>query len=262
MSYWGKVVGGIAGFMVGGPPGALLGAALGHAQDSGALKLPEGLAGGPSAGALHPARLAALFAPKEQVFALSVVSLAAKLAKCDGPVNRAEIDAFKRQFRIPPENLRNVGRLFDQARAAADDFEPYADKLGETFADNRGLLEDVLAGFFHIARADGGPNDKELRFLARVARGFGLAEPAWTRARSGAGRPAEAPGGADPYTVLGVPRAASDEAVRAAWKQLMRENHPDSLAGRGVPPEFVARAAEKVAVINAAWDRVKRERGI
>ena len=40
----------------------------------------------------------------------------------------------------------------------------------------------------------------------------------------------------------------------------MRENHPDSLAARGVPQEFVKRATDKVAEINAAWDRVKRER--
>ena len=33
-------------------------------------------------------------------------------------------------------------------------------------------------------------------------------------------------------------------------------------AARGVPAEFVARASEKVATINAAWDRIKRERGL
>ncbi len=42
----------------------------------------------------------------------------------------------------------------------------------------------------------------------------------------------------------------------------MRENHPDTLAARGVPAEFIARASEKVARINAAWDRIKRERGL
>ena len=259
MGYWGKVVGGIAGFMVGGPPGALFGAALGHAADNGAL--PFGLKDGVmDGGALHPARMTGMFAPKEQLFALSVVSLAAKLAKCDGPVNRSEIDAFKRHFRIPPENLRNVGRLFDQARDGRDDFEPYAIKLGEAFADNRGLLEDVLGGLFGVARADGQVNDKETAFLSRVARGFGLANDSWDRARSGAGRPQEAPGAPDPYAVLGVSRKNTDEEIRAAWKKLMRENHPDSLASRGVPPDFIARAAEKVALINAAWDRVKRER--
>jgi DnaJ like chaperone protein len=66
----------------------------------------------------------------------------------------------------------------------------------------------------------------------------------------------------DPYLELGVTRAASGEELRATWKRLMRENHPDSLASRGVPADFVARAGEKVARINAAWDRIKRERGL
>jgi DnaJ like chaperone protein len=162
---------------------------------------------------------------------------------------------------VPPENARDVGRLFDQARDAADNFEPYAIQLGDSFADNRGVLEDVLAGLFGIARADGAVNQKELDFLARCARGFGLSGAAWERARGGASRvqTSDAP---DPYAVLGVTRAASDEAVRAAWKQLMRDNHPDGLAAKGVPPEFIARATDKVANINAAWDRIKRERGL
>jgi len=62
--------------------------------------------------------------------------------------------------------------------------------------------------------------------------------------------------------VLGVSPEAPATALRAAWKRLMRENHPDSLASRGVPEEFIARASEKVARINAAWDRIKRERGL
>jgi DnaJ like chaperone protein len=68
--------------------------------------------------------------------------------------------------------------------------------------------------------------------------------------------------GEDPYQMLGLTRQASDEEVRLAWRKLMRENHPDSLASRGVPQEFVKRATEQVAQINAAWDRIKRERGL
>ncbi len=66
----------------------------------------------------------------------------------------------------------------------------------------------------------------------------------------------------DPYMELGLTRAASGEELRATWKRLMRENHPDSLASRGVPADFIARASDKVARINAAWDRIKRERGL
>ena len=84
------------------------------------------------------ARLAALLGQRDQLFAIASVVLSAKLAKCDGPVNRAEIDAFKRSFRIPPEAVGHVGRLFDQARESADGYEAYAKQLGESFADNRG----------------------------------------------------------------------------------------------------------------------------
>jgi DnaJ like chaperone protein len=253
LGVWGKVIGGVAGFMTAGPLGAVVGAALGHAADTGAGQragLPPGAAS-----------LAALLGSKEQLFAIGVVVLSAKLAKCDGPVKREEIDAFKRMFRIPPENLREVGRLFDSARESAEGFEAFAERLGAAFADNKGMLEDVLAALFHIARADGALTRAEVAFLQQVQLGFGLDAAAWERARDGRSMGgAPAPTGPDPYGVLGVPREASDEAVRQAWRQLMRENHPDGLAARGVPADFVRRATEKVAEINAAWDRIKRER--
>lgn len=257
MSYWGKLLGGMAGFAVGGPFGAVMGAAVGHAADSGALpRIPLNRAD------MHPVRLAAMFASREQVFAMGVVALSAKLAKCDGPVTRTEIDAFRRAFRVPPANGREVGKLFDQARDSADDFEPYARQLGISFADNRGQLEDVLAALFGVARADGPVNPTELDFLARVAAGFGLDGPAWERARGGTQRVAPSSNEPDPYATLGVTRSASSEVIRAAWKRLMREHHPDSLASQGVAPNVIERASSKVATINAAWDRVKRERGL
>src|SRR6185312_11132725 len=254
MGYWGKIISGVAGFAVGGPMGAVVGAALGHAADTGTV--PNlGAQFGPQIG-WNPARLAAMVNRRDQLFAICVVVLSAKLAKCDGRVGRQEIDAFKRQFRIPPESVRDIGRLFDQARDSADGFEPYARQLGETFADNRGLLEDVLAALFAIARADKPLTVAEHDMLRRVHGLFGLDNLAWDTARGAAARPA--PEAEDSYAVLGLTRAASDEELRRTWLRLMRENHPDTLAARGVPAEFIARASEKVAGINAAWDRIKR----
>jgi DnaJ like chaperone protein len=257
---WGKIIGGVAGFAMGGPFGAVVGAALGHAADSGGLgDLRKGL--GRLPGAFSPARLAATLGRREQVFAVAVVVLAAKLAKCDGPVNRLEIDAFKRGFRIPPQSARDIGRLFDQARDSPDGFEDYATQLAEAFADAPGVLEDVLGVLFQIARADKPISVKEHEFLLAVCHLFGLGQAAWQRASGAAPRrpPADLD---DPYEVLGISRETSAADIRAAWKKLMRENHPDSLASRGVPEEFIASATAKVSRINAAWDRIKRERGL
>ncbi len=256
MSVWGKILGGVGGFLTGGPLGAVVGAALGHAADTGAGRI------GPGA-----ADLAALLGNRDTLFAISVVVLSAKLAKADGPVRREEIDAFKAMFRIPPENLREVGQMFDRAREDSEGWEPFAERLGEAFADNRAMLEDVLAALFYIARADGPITRGELPVLQGVHLRFGLDSAAWERAKG-----ASASGGSsrveqqqktdDAYAILGLTPAATDEQVRLAWRKLMRENHPDGLAARGVPPEFVERATRKVAEINAAWDRIKRQRGL
>ncbi|SFK42985.1 TerB family tellurite resistance protein [Falsiroseomonas stagni] len=257
MSIWGKLIGGVAGFVTGGPLGAVVGAALGHAADNGVM---PGRQIGPGA-----ADLAAFLGNKETLFAISVIVLSAKLAKADGPVKREEIDAFKAMFRIPPENLREVAQMFDEARKDSDGWEPFAERMGEAFADNRALLEDVLTALFYIARADGPVTKGELPVLQGVHLRFGLDSGAWERAKGGG-----SPGGAaqratedkDAYAVLGLPSTATDEEVRLAWRKLMRENHPDGLAARGVPPEFVDRATRKVAEINAAWDKIKRQRGL
>jgi DnaJ like chaperone protein len=259
MGYWGKIIGGVAGFAVAGPVGAVVGAALGHAADAGTVpQLREALRAHTT---VNPARVAAMFGRRDQVFAITVVVLAAKLAKCDGPVVRQEIDAFKRQFRIPPASVRDIGRLFDQARDSSEGYESYATQLAEAFADSRPVLEEVLVALFAIARADGAVNQREQELLRGVHRKFGLDEVAWDRAR---GVMPQRPVSDEPdaYAVLGLSRTATPDELRATWKRLMREHHPDSLAARGVPEAFIARASDKVARINAAWDKIKRERGL
>jgi len=261
MGYWGKVIGGMAGFAFGGPFGAVVGAALGHAADSGGVPRFPFPFSGLTDSVASQAKVAAMLGQKQQLFSIAAVVLSAKLAKCDGPVKRAEIEMFRRQFRIPDGNVRDVGRLFDHARESAEGYETYAGQLGDAFADNRTMLEMVLGSLFAIARADGAVNGKEQAFLTGVHRAFRLDQVAWERA-SGATPARPGSDEADPYEVLGVPRSTGGEELRAVWKKLMRENHPDALAARGVPPEFIAKATDGVARINAAWDRIKRERGL
>lgn len=263
MSYWGKVFGGFTGLWMGGPIGAVVGAALGHAADRGSLPgVGAPLTGkqtGPNV-AKVAASVASMLGRKEQIFAIGMIVLSAKVAKCDGPVTRSEIDAFKRHFRIPPEQAREVGRLFDQARDADDGPDDYARPMARAYAAEPHTLEEALAALVAIARADGAINDREDRFLRRIADQFGLGARAYERVRDGAARrSADEP---DAYAVLGLARTASDEDIRLTWRRLMRENHPDSLASQGAAPSRIERAADRVARINAAWDRIKRERGL
>ncbi len=242
MSVWGKILGGAAGFALGGPLGALLGGFAGHVVD----KISAGTQGE-----------AAADATKNIAFTIGVIVLGAKMAKADGVVTQDEVGAFKEVFRIPPEEMHNVGRLFNQARRDARGFEPYAHQLGRMFKENPVVLEELLDGLFHIARADGRVTKDELTYLEQVAGKFGLASERWERVRAanlGAGD-------ADPYGVLGMPRDASDAEIKSAHRKLVLENHPDKLVAQGMPQEFIDMANERLAKINAAHDQIRKQRG-
>ena len=42
----------------------------------------------------------------------------------------------------------------------------------------------------------------------------------------------------------------------------MREHHPDRLVAKGMPEEMVERANRTLAAINAAYDRIAKERNL
>lgn len=252
---WGKIFGSFAGFAMGGPVGALFGAAAGHAYD----RMRED--GAP--GQLPPyGPFAALGgsseANRQMAFTVAVVVLGAKVAKADGVVNRAEINAFKEVFRVPPQDVRKVARIFDQAKDDAGGFEPYAQQVASLFRHEPAVLEDLLASLFYIARADGEIHRAELAFLKRVGDIFNLGNIAFDRVRSMFMKG----DGADPYGVLGISQNVSDEEVKRTYRKLSREHHPDSMIARGVPKSFIEMATQKMAAINAAYDQIGRERGL
>jgi len=98
----------------------------------------------------------------------------------------------------------------------------------------------------------------EAAFLERVAEIFGFAPGEFRRIRAAH----FAPELTDPYVILGVSYVASEEEIKQTYRRLVRENHPDSLIARGVPPEFVKLATDKLAAINNAYEKIQQERGL
>lgn len=64
----------------------------------------------------------------------------------------------------------------------------------------------------------------------------------------------------DPYGILGITPEISPDALKAHYRKLVAENHPDKMIARGVPPEFISMATKKIAAINAAYAAVTKER--
>jgi DnaJ like chaperone protein len=233
MSVWGKVSGAGAGFLVGGPIGALVGAVAGHFlidQD----------------------------ADPGVTFTIAVIALAGKMARADGVVSDAELEAFQRTFRVPPQEEANVRRIFNLARQDIAGYESYAGQIARLFVGNPAVLEDILDGLFEIAKADGVLHPGESAFLERVAEIFGFAPNEFRRIRASH----FAPELTDPYVILGLSYVAGDDELKQTYRRLVRENHPDSLMARGVPAEFVKLANDKLAAINAAYEKIQAERGL
>jgi DnaJ like chaperone protein len=241
MSIWGKFGGAAAGFLLGGPPGALAGAFAGHYF-------------------IDRAREHADATPEEPgiAFTIAIIALCAKMAKADGVVTDDEIEAFNLMFRVPPSQEANVRRVFDMARQDTAGFEAYAAQIARLYRANPAVLEDVLDCLFQIAKADNVLHPGELAFLETVADIFGFTPSEFRRIRAshfGSDK-------ADPYFILGVDHRASDEEVRRTYHLLVRENHPDRMIARGVPEEFVRLANEKLASINGAYRKIQEERGL
>lgn len=193
---------------------------------------------------------------EDPAFSTAVTALGAKLARADGRADGHEFAAFSEVFQPDPASEDNIHRLYDLARQTTHGFESYAKRLAKRYRTCPQLLEDVVDGLFHIAKADGVVTQEELDYIERVSDLFGLSPLAFRRLRAvHLGAAAD-----DPYMILDVPADADDAAVRVAWKTALSSAHPDRARARGLPQEFVEVAEAKAAAINAAFTTVMRER--
>ncbi|WP_269580876.1 molecular chaperone DjiA [Roseibium sp. Sym1] len=190
-------------------------------------------------------------------FTVAMIALSAKMAKADGVVTTDEILAFRELFDVPPNEERNVARLFNLAQEDIAGFDVYAKKLADLFPYDRKTLFDILDGLFHIAKADGVVHESEIGYLSKVAEVFGIDDREFAKVLA---RHVRKDG--NPYEVLGLGPEAGDAELKAHYRREVQETHPDRLIARGVPEEFVRIANDRLAALNEAWAKICAERGL
>jgi DnaJ like chaperone protein len=270
LNIFGMLLGGAAGLITGGPIAGAAGAIVGHLFDryraserrskrrkrdwSGSSKEKTGakpIFDDPT----ETRRIA---------FATAIIVLSAKLAKADGKVSRDEINAFKKRFMISDHEVGGIARIYDQAKQSAEGFEPYARQIAALFGKDPVLLEELLIGLFEVASADGKLKPGEMEFLGEVAKIFGFDKAKFDQiaATFRATRELEKSSLASPYQVLGVSRGSSDNEIKTAYRKLVRELHPDQLVAKGLPKEYISKANDRLAAVNAAYDQIAKQRAI
>ena len=237
MSIWGSLIGGMIGLSLGGPFGMLLGSLIG--------------------GKISRARSGAgmgTFAQPQQVFALSLIVLSAKLSKADGQVSREELIAVKDKLKIPENELDQVGKIFNKAKEESQGYEPYAQQIAQIYRGNLNVLEEVINMLFYIAEADGNVSKSELEMIESISNIFGLTQTQFESIKESR----KSTGKSNPYIVLESNPNDDIQTIRKKYIKLSKEHHPDLLISKGVPEEVIKESKKKMRAINSAWDQIQK----
>jgi DnaJ like chaperone protein len=258
VSILGKVIGALLGlWLFRHPFGMLIGAAIGHLWDSGAMRLPHPAAGASSA------------------FIAPLFGLAGAIAKSDGRVSEPEIAAAENlmaRMQLTPTQRANAIERFTAGKQDGFLVNLAIADLKAWCGGRRNLAYLLLDLLLDIVYAEGslapgkfaivrqlcwalGVHERELAALAAM-RGY-----AYAAAGSNHGPSQQAPRtGKDPYAVLGLDRSAGDGEIKRAYRKLISQHHPDKLGD--VPEELKRRAEDRAREINAAYETLRSERGI
>jgi len=237
MSIWGSLLGGVIGFSFGGPFGALLGSFL----------------GGKISG-LNSSKTIGNQQNSQEVFALSLIILSAKLSKADGHVSKEELIAVKDKLQIPDSEIDQVAKIFNKAKDESTGYEPYAKQIAEIFRGNLNVLEEVINILFYIAEADGHVSNDEETMIANIAYIFGLSQKQYQSIKESR----KTSDKLNPYIVLESQPTDDLKTIRKNYIKLSKEHHPDLLISKGVPVEVINESKNKMRSINAAWDQVQK----
>ena len=237
MAIWGSLIGGMIGLSLGGPFGMLLGSLIG-----GKISRAKSRAG------------FGAFAQPQQIFALSLIVLSAKLSKADGQVSKEELVAVKDKLRIPDNELDQVGKIFNKAKEESTGYEQYAQQIAQIYKGNINVLEEVINILFYIAEADGNVSEDELKMIQHIAQIFGLTEIQFNSIKESR----KSSDKLNPYIVLESKPNDEIEIIRKRYLKLSKEHHPDLLMSKGVPQEVIDESKAKMRAINSAWDQVQK----
>ena len=237
MSIWGSLLGGVIGFSLGGPFGALLGSFLGGKISN-----------------ISSSNTFASQQNSQQIFALSLIILSAKLSKADGRVSKEELIAVKEKLQIPDSEIDQVAKIFNKAKDESTGYEPYAKQISEIFKGNQNVLEEVINILFYIAEADGHVSNEEESMIANIAFIFGLSQNQYESIKESR----KSSDKLNPYIVLESQPTDDLKSIRKKYIKLSKEHHPDLLISKGVPIEVINESKNKMRAINAAWDQIQK----
>jgi DnaJ like chaperone protein len=268
MGWKGKVFGALVGFLLTRTLwGAVIGALIGQLFDQGA-----------GFGTASGAGSAASSATISEVFFRTTFELMGHVAKSDGRVTEAEIDAARglmQELRLGPREVEAAIACFRTGKSSAYDAELGVERLREVCGQRYDLKHAFMELQLRAALAGNGISPPARAILLRAAERLGMSglEFAYmeaalrarqrTRGASAGSRPSAAAGSlADFYAELEIDAGISDQEVTKAYRRQMSRHHPDKLVANGLPESMAEMAKEKTQRIQEAYEEIRAARGM
>ena len=266
MSWLGKIIGGTIGFFLGGPLGMIAGAVFGHMFDK-SEELEEDHDSSTSNGSSNNQRRYYFFntgyGKSQMVFFVGCFSMLAKLASADGTVSenaKRKIQEFMiNDLHLAGNSYYNAVNIFNQAIGQTDTFESYAQQFYENFKSSPSILQLMIDIFYRVAYADGTISKNEENLIEYAANLFQIPQSVLESIRRKYGI-TNAPSKA--YAVLGLTENATNDEIKKAYRKLILEFHPDTVASKGMADEFKEYATKRFREIQEAYEQISKERGI
>lgn len=249
MAKYGKWVGMGLGWVLGGPIGGILGLVFGSMYD--------GMQSGTFAyqGGQQPYGPPGTQQTRPGDFAASLVVLAAAVMKADGKVLKGELDYvkefFRRQFgeKLAVENMLVLRELLKQEineREVSQQIRQYMDHPSRL---------QLLHFLFGISSADGHVHTLEVDMIKKISDYMGIRQADFESIRAMFYKDVTSA-----YRILETTPDANEEELKKAYRKMATKYHPDKVSHLG--EEFQKAANEKFQQVNAAWEQIKKERGM
>ncbi len=205
------------------------------------------------------------YIPSNEAFFNGVFSMLAKFASADGTVSeaaRARINQFMiYELRLDNQSYQYARQVFNSALSSPESFEMVAQRFYFSFAGNPGILHVVLEILFSVGMTDGRISGREQSMLDYVVRLFRISQETVDALRRKYGVSAGSSSRA--YEVLGLQKTATEAEIKKAYRKLILEYHPDTVANKeGAGEEFRAYAAKRFQEVQNAYEQICKERGI
>ena len=253
MSWFGKLTLGSLGLIFGGPLGAVAGAALGHILIDKSSDLVNQT--------IRPDQRLQ-FRPAERTQAtyfISLFSIMGKLSKVDGVVSKDEIAVvqdFINNLPIVEREKQFARQVFSEAKDSRYSIEDFAMQLYQATYTQPTLLLSFLDLLFKIAAADGTLHPAEENALKSVKDIFQISDEQFENIKAIYFKDFD-----KYYKILNCTPESSNQEIKASYKKLVKDFHPDTIVSKGLPEEFTDFASNRFREIKESYDKIRQERG-